>query len=42
MNDDVIDDVQKMSLIVDVSCVDWMMKGIGCMSSITLYDTTVF
>jgi hypothetical protein len=26
------DDVDKMGLIIDVSCVDWMMRWIDCMS----------
>jgi hypothetical protein len=32
MDDDVVDDVEKISLIADVSYVDWMMRGIDCMS----------
>jgi hypothetical protein len=32
MNDDVIDDIEKMSLIVDMSCINWMMRWISCMS----------
>jgi hypothetical protein len=32
VNDDVSDGVEKMSLVVNVSCVDWMMSWIGCIS----------
>jgi hypothetical protein len=27
----VTDDVEKISLVVDISYVDWMMSWIGCM-----------
>jgi hypothetical protein len=30
--DDGVDDVEKMSLVADVSYVDWMMRWIGRMS----------
>jgi hypothetical protein len=30
MNDDVVDDVDKISLVIDVSCVDLVMKWICC------------
>jgi hypothetical protein len=26
LDNDVIDDIEEMSLIVDMSCVDWMMS----------------
>jgi hypothetical protein len=32
MDDDVADDIDQMSLIIDVSCVDLMMRWIDCMS----------
>jgi hypothetical protein len=32
MNDNVADDIDEMSLIVNVSCVDWMMRWIGYIS----------
>jgi hypothetical protein len=32
MNDDVADNVEEMGLVVDVSCVDWMMRWIGYIS----------
>jgi hypothetical protein len=32
MDDNVIDDIEKISLIADVSYVDWMMREIDCMS----------
>jgi hypothetical protein len=31
MDDDMTDNVDKMCLIIDVSCVDWMIRWIGCM-----------
>jgi hypothetical protein len=36
MNDDLTDDVEKLSLVIDVSYVDYMIMLIGCMS-IELY-----
>jgi hypothetical protein len=32
MDDDVADDVEEIGLVADVSCVDWMLKWIACMS----------
>jgi hypothetical protein len=32
MDDDVGDDVEKMSSVMDVSCIDWMIRWIGYMS----------
>jgi hypothetical protein len=32
MNDDVAYDVEGMSLIVNVSYIDWIMRWISCMS----------
>jgi hypothetical protein len=26
MNDDMTDDVEKMNLIIDVSCINWIMR----------------
>jgi hypothetical protein len=32
MDDDVADDIEEICLVVDVACVDWMMRWIYCMS----------
>jgi hypothetical protein len=32
MNDDMVDDIEEICLIVDVSCVDWIMSCIDCIS----------
>jgi hypothetical protein len=32
MDDDVIDDVEEVGLVINVSCVDWMMRWIDCIS----------
>jgi hypothetical protein len=32
MDDDAIDDVEEVGLVINVSCVDWMMRWIGCIS----------
>jgi hypothetical protein len=34
MNDDVTDNIDKISLIADASYVDWMIRWICCMSRI--------
>jgi hypothetical protein len=31
MDDDVANDIDELGLVVDVSCVDWMMRWICCM-----------
>jgi hypothetical protein len=31
MDDDVVDDVEEIGLIVDMSYIDWMMRWIDCM-----------
>jgi hypothetical protein len=32
IDDDVTDNIKKMSLIVDMSCIEWMVEWISCMS----------
>jgi hypothetical protein len=32
MDDDLVDNAEEMSLIVVMSCADWMMRWITCMS----------